>query len=385
MNIEPRTLPAEQRLGQLEPVAYFDGAMPTGVSVSHQGRIFVNFPRWGDDVDFTVAEIRGGQPVPYPDLDTNHATSRDASGALVSVQSIVVDPVDRLWILDTGSPLFKPTEYGGPRLLCVDLAADKVIKTILFPQDVALPTSYLNDVRFDLRRGREGMAFITDSADQGSNGLLVVDLDTGESWRRLHDHPSTKAEDPRRFVPIIEGRPLLKHGEDGTAEPYIQMGADGIAIGADGARLYYCPLAGHQLYSVATDALCDRSLDDDAVALTIVDEGDKGAPATAWNPTRPATSTPRITNTTPSCAAIRAAHGRRSRTIRACCGRTHSRSPPTATYTSPPISCTVRCSFRTAKICGKNLTRCFASTSLPSPCCSVDVGWTRHMSENLIQ
>ena len=34
-------------------------------------------------------------------------------------------------------------------------------RTILFPQDVALPTSYLNDVRFDLRRGEEGVAYIT--------------------------------------------------------------------------------------------------------------------------------------------------------------------------------------------------------------------------------
>lgn len=57
------------------------------------------------------------------------------------------------------------------------------------------------------------------------------------------------------------------------------MGADGIAISADGARLYYCPLASRQLYSVATDALCDRSLDDSAVAATIVHEGNKGGGA----------------------------------------------------------------------------------------------------------
>ena len=38
-------LPAEETLGVLEPVAYFNGAMPTGVTVSHKGRIFVNFPK----------------------------------------------------------------------------------------------------------------------------------------------------------------------------------------------------------------------------------------------------------------------------------------------------------------------------------------------------
>ncbi len=33
------------------------GPMPTGVTVSHSGRIFVNFPQWGDDVTATVAEV----------------------------------------------------------------------------------------------------------------------------------------------------------------------------------------------------------------------------------------------------------------------------------------------------------------------------------------
>jgi sugar lactone lactonase YvrE len=54
------------------------------------------------------------------------------------------------------------------------------------------------------------------------------------------------------------------------------MGADGIAIAADGSRLYWCPMAGRRWYSVSVDALTDRSVDDDAVAATVVDEGDKG-------------------------------------------------------------------------------------------------------------
>ena len=163
-SIPAQELPADEPLGALEPVAYFNGAMPTGITVSHQGRIFVNFPKWGDEVPFTVAEIRNGEPVAYPDQATNQTHPDDPAAALVSVQSVVVDSADRLWILDTGSPLFQPTEYGGPKLVCVDLMTDKAVKKILFPQDVALPTTYLNDVRFDLRRGSEGMAFITDSA-----------------------------------------------------------------------------------------------------------------------------------------------------------------------------------------------------------------------------
>jgi sugar lactone lactonase YvrE len=274
-NIFPEVA-GDEPLGTLEPVAFFDGAMPTGVTVSKQGRIFVNFPKWGDDVQFTVAELRDGKPVAYPDLAFNTTDPQDPAAALVSVQSVVVDPADRLWILDTGSPLFKPTQYGGPKLVCVDLVTDTVVGKILFPQEVALPTTYLNDVRFNLRLGKEGMAFITDSSGKGPNGIIVVDLASGKSWRRLHDHPSTKAQDIRSFMPVVEGRPFVQRGKDGTLKPSPSMGADGIAISADGKRLYYCPLGSRRLYSVSAEALADASLSDADVIATVVDEGDKG-------------------------------------------------------------------------------------------------------------
>lgn len=269
-------LPSAVSVGNLEAVAHFEGAMPIGVTVSRKGRIFVNFPKWGDDVPFTVAEIVDGRAVPYPDEAANMTDSRDPAAALVSVQSVVVDPADRLWILDTGSPLFEPTQYGGPKLVCVDLQTDRIVLKILLPQDVALPTTYLNDVRFNLRQGRGGMAFITDSSDQGPNGIIVVDLASGECWRRLNDHPSTKAERIENFMPLVEGRPFVQRQPDGSVMPAPSMGADGIAISADGMRLYYCPLGGRRLYSVSTEALVDRSLGDAEVAATVVDEGDKG-------------------------------------------------------------------------------------------------------------
>ncbi len=232
---ERKDLPADEPIGVLEPVAHFNGAMPTGVTVSHQGRIFINFPKWDDEVPFTVSEIyNGGETVvAYPDESTNQTNPNDPAAALVSVQSVVVDPVDRLWILDTGSPMFQPTKYGGPKLVCVDLATNKIVKKILFPQDVALSTTYLNDIRFDLRRGSKGIAFITDSSQDGPNGIIVVDLDSGASWRRLHDHPSTKPEHLSTFLPIVEGRPFLEYKQGGQIKQGASMGSDGIAISSD--------------------------------------------------------------------------------------------------------------------------------------------------------
>ena len=57
----------------------------------------------------------------------------------------------------------------------IDLATNRVVKAIPFSPDVALKTTYLNDVRFDLRKGKGGVAYITDSSQTGPNGVIVVD------------------------------------------------------------------------------------------------------------------------------------------------------------------------------------------------------------------
>jgi sugar lactone lactonase YvrE len=268
-------LAEEHAIGKLEVVATFNGPMPTGVTVANNGRIFVNFPKWGDSVEYTVAEVKSGKVVPYPNADINHYSDADnQADKLVSVQSVVVDPTgNRLWILDTGSLAFGPVKQGGPKLIAVDPNTNKVIKKIIFPSDVAMPMSYVNDVRFDLHRGAEGMAFITDSTSAGSNGIIVVDLASGKSWRRLNDHPSTKP-DPE-FVPVVEGE-ILQLRLPGKRPTRFAVGSDGIAISPDSKTLYYCPLTSRHLYSVSADALAERSRSEAEVAATVKDLGEKG-------------------------------------------------------------------------------------------------------------
>jgi sugar lactone lactonase YvrE len=265
----------EQPVGQLQIVATFSGPMPTGVTVANSGRIFVNFPRWGDSVEYTVAEVVAGKTSAYPDAEINrYSEAENQADKLVSVQSVVVDPSgDRLWILDTGSIAFGPVKSGGPKLIAVDLKTNRVVKKIIFPVDVVFSTSYVNDVRFDLRRGAEGVAFITDSASNGPNGIVVVDLGTGKCWRRLNDHPSTKP-DPV-FVPVVEGE-ILQMRLPGHPPSRFAVGSDGIAISPDGKILYYSPLTSRHLYSVNVDALVDRNKSDTDVAATVRDLGEKG-------------------------------------------------------------------------------------------------------------
>lgn len=99
-------LPSEKHFGNLELVYAFYGAMPTGVTVSETGRIFICFPKWGDDVKFTVAEIVQGKLQSYPNLQTNLVNSENITMTFISVQSVVADGRGTLWILDTAKTQF---------------------------------------------------------------------------------------------------------------------------------------------------------------------------------------------------------------------------------------------------------------------------------------
>lgn len=248
-----------------EVVAEITQSMPTGVTVADDGRIFVSFPRWGDDVAFTVAEVVDGVPVPYPSAGVNRWTPDDENAAarLISVQSVVVDPAGALWLLDTGAPEFGPFIPGGAKLVQVDLATNQIVRVLHPAPESVTPTTYLNDVRFDFSRGEAGYAYVTDSQPTGA--LVVFDLATGESWSRLRGHVSTQAVD--QFRAVVQG--VVREG--------YKVGADGIAISSDGSRIYYCPLSSRRLYSVDAEALLDRGRDDDDVAQTVTDHGDKGA------------------------------------------------------------------------------------------------------------
>jgi sugar lactone lactonase YvrE len=233
---------------------------PTGIAVSHEGRIFVNFPRWDKDPIYSVAEVLAdGTLRPYPGFDWNRWGKDEANHPgvhFVCVQSVVVDSDDFLWVLDPASPGFKGVIPGGAKLVRFDIAAGVTDRVIPF-DDVAAPhNSYLNDVRFD---PNDEVAYITDS---GTGALVVVDLTSGKSRRVLADHPSTKAEPG--YVPVIDGKEW--RDENGRVP---QIHADGIAIDAEGVYLYYHALTARTLYRIKTSFLKDPKLSESELAAHV--------------------------------------------------------------------------------------------------------------------
>lgn len=237
----------------------------TGVAVSSEGRVFTNFPLWGESVELSVGEVLDdGSVVAYPSEIWNDWGAEDPPGdRFVCVQSVVVDARDRLWILDPANPRFQGVVLGGPKLVQVDLETDEVVRVLPFDMTVTRADSYLNDVRVDVAHEH---AYITDS---GVGGLVVVDLATGQARRVLDGHPSTMSEG---IVLTIEGKEWRR--PDGTAP---DVHADGIALPNDNEWVYYQALTGRTMYRVPSEALRDETLSAEDLAARVETVGETGA------------------------------------------------------------------------------------------------------------
>lgn len=230
---------AGKRDAKLEVVALVHGPVPAGVAVSRDGRLFVTFPRWSGDARFTAAEVtKDGKLVAFPN-EAAHEQEPTNPERLVSCQGIDVDAKNRVWLLDAGNAT----------LHAFDLASGKRLKRVALSDEVKKTQTYANDVRVDAARGGDGFAYISDTA---GGGVIVVDLASGESWRRLATHHSGRADEA--VTAQVEGKPVAMRGN-----------VDGVALSPDGKTLFYHGLTRRELWSIGTDALANRELDDRAV------------------------------------------------------------------------------------------------------------------------
>lgn len=229
----------------MEEVASFKGIQVTGITLSDNGRMFVNFPRWRDGVPYSVAEVlKDGIHMPYPNKEMNRWENGDkpSSHKFVCVQSVVAYK-DKLYVLDTRNPSMKQV-VDVPTLYVFDLQKDELCRTYLLGNSTK-PTSYTNDLRVDEKAGK---IYLTDS---GAPGLIVLDIESGENYRVLDQHPFTTAE--------VDHINAGGKGYDGTIH------SDGIALDRKNDILYFHALTGYTLYGIPTEQLISRQIDEDAI------------------------------------------------------------------------------------------------------------------------
>jgi hypothetical protein len=92
----------------------------------------------------TIAEIVDGGARP---LDAT------IMQALTSVQGLRADPGETLYALDSGVSALSGIDRDRAALWAIDVTASTVARRCTFPTDVALPTTYLNDLALDHVRG----------------------------------------------------------------------------------------------------------------------------------------------------------------------------------------------------------------------------------------
>ncbi|MBP2472143.1 hypothetical protein JOF53_001015 [Crossiella equi] len=212
-------------------------------------RTFVSGPRWSGATGPAVAVLdRRGETRPFPDAAWNSwRPGQDPARKFVNVNALHHDRRGSLWAVDTGAPDFGGDPLpGGAKLVRLSLATGQVTRVIPFDASVALPGSYIDDIRF---RGTTG--YLTDA---GRPGLIVLDLVTGRSRRVLDNHPSTVAPTDRPLR--MDGE--IVRGPDGQP---LRVHADPLELSPDGRTLHYGPL--HGPWSQVPTAL----LDDPAVPV----------------------------------------------------------------------------------------------------------------------
>ncbi|KAL9087302.1 MAG: hypothetical protein Q9159_003722 [Coniocarpon cinnabarinum] len=211
------------------------------------------------------------------------------SSALINVQALEITPAlpqrpETLWLLDTGRPTIHDAnnnpsmpyaQPGGPKIVAVNITSndgggangshnDTVYAVYTFPSTVHYPDSYMNDLRFDLHSdvsgtSGHGICYIVDSSNEGRPGFIMLDLGTGESWRRLNQDPSV-LRGPWN-IPSYVGNPFYLRQKGMPLTGQLE-GLDGIQLSPDGSRMYYSPLSTADLWSIPTVNLRARDSDE---------------------------------------------------------------------------------------------------------------------------
>jgi len=233
----------------------------TGVAVSPDNRAFTNYPYWLDTHGYSVVEIKNGKPVPYPDSEWNSFKKGESGqNKFVCVQSVVTDDKGYLWVVDAAGIGLSSVYQQSNKVVKINLATNKIERIYRFPQNVAGPDVYLNDIRID---NKNGYAYMTSSS---GGGIVILNITTGQSRFVLGNHPSVKSDAAYHFSP--EGTELFKG--DGSA---LKVNSDGIALTPDNQWLYYKPLTDDKLYRVSTALLRDFSIPMQTIADSVKDLG----------------------------------------------------------------------------------------------------------------
>jgi len=235
--------------------------MANQVALTRSGRLFLGLPRYSAhyDTPSLARQAPDGVLHPFPGNRWNSwKPGDDGHDAFVYLNSVHVFADETVWCVDQGSlsagifgeQYAKPAP-GAQKIVQLHAGSGEILRIIRFDKTILPPGAQLNDVRFHGSR-----MYISDS---GLGAIIIHDLESGETLRRLSGLPQVKASD--KAPPA-----MLAHIKGG--QTFHPPNSDMIEITADGKWLYWAAPTG-PLFRVETRYLLDRARSDAEVAAQV--------------------------------------------------------------------------------------------------------------------
>ncbi|WP_217696695.1 L-dopachrome tautomerase-related protein [Mycobacterium sp. GA-1841] len=235
--------------------------MANQVALTSDNIMFLGLPRYARQTPTPSMARRepGGTLVPFPgDSWNDWKPGDDGRDAFVYLNSVHIFADDMVWCVDQGSlsegifPSVNATlASDAQKLIQLDPRSGRVLTVLRFDETILPPGAQMNDLRM-----HGSLLYVTDS---GLGGLIVHDLATGKTMRRLSGDKVVRAS-------LADVPEILAHVKGG--ETFRPPNSDMIEITADGKWLYWAAPTG-PLYRVETRYLKDEAVSDAELAAHV--------------------------------------------------------------------------------------------------------------------
>ncbi|WP_313683176.1 L-dopachrome tautomerase-related protein [Pantoea sp.] len=236
-------------------VALVSPWMANQVALTRNNLLFLGLPRYAKDKPTPSLARResDGTLRPFPGNSWNEwQPGKDGRNAFVYLNSVHIFADDTVWCVDQGSlsaGVFSPEDAipqpGAQKLVQLDAHSGAILQILRFDDEILPPGAQMNDLRF-----HGNALYISDS---GLGGIIVHDMVSGRTQRRLSGMRVVKASD--------KAPPAMLAGVKG-GKTFHPPNSDMIEITADGQWLYWAAPTG-PLYRVETRWLQQTELSDE--------------------------------------------------------------------------------------------------------------------------
>lgn len=229
--------------------------MANQVALTSNNEMFLGCPRYtpSEDTPALVRRDAAGKMQPFPGNAWNEwKPGADGRNSFVYLNSVHIFSDDTVWVVDQGSlsadafgEQYANPQPGAQKIVQLSSDTGEILKIIRFDESILPSGAKMNDLRF-----HGSKMYVSES---GLGALIVHDLKTGKTIRRLSGRPSVMAQKVSMTLALQP---------DGKEKPFTPPNADLIEISEDGHWLFWAAPTG-PLYKIRTHYLNDPAMTDD--------------------------------------------------------------------------------------------------------------------------